>query len=99
MVRTQNGPITGQVIEIVHDDGNKQIENQKGTNNKKADKEQSTNFQCGDCGKMFASAMDIKSHVDLVHNAATNSQTDKTKRSGAVSDRSEKRKRTVSNKE
>lgn len=27
MVRTQDGPVTRQVIEVVHDDGHEQIEN------------------------------------------------------------------------
>ena len=35
MVRAQNRPIPGQVVEIVHDDGDEQVKNQEGTYLKK----------------------------------------------------------------
>ena len=39
MMRTKNGPITGEVVKVVHNDGNEQVENQEGTNNKETDEE------------------------------------------------------------
>ena len=39
MVRAEDGPVPGQVVEVVHDDGDKQVEDQEGTNNKEADEE------------------------------------------------------------
>ena len=39
MMGTQDGPVTGEVVKVVHDDGNKQVEDQEGTDHKEADKE------------------------------------------------------------
>ena len=38
MVRAQNRPIPGQVVKIVHDDGDEQVKNQEGTYLKKLSK-------------------------------------------------------------
>ena len=37
MVGAQNGPIPGQVVKVIHDDGNEQVENEEGTDNEKGD--------------------------------------------------------------
>ena len=39
MMRAKDGPITGEVVKVVHDDGNEQVENQEGTNDKETDEE------------------------------------------------------------
>ena len=37
MVRTENGPIPGQVVEVVHDDSDKEIENEEGADDEEGD--------------------------------------------------------------
>ena len=37
MVRTQDGPITGQIVEVVHDDGHEQVEDEEGTEDEESD--------------------------------------------------------------
>ena len=37
MVGTKDGPIPGEVVKVVHDDSNKEVENEEGTNNEEAD--------------------------------------------------------------
>ena len=39
MMRSQNGPITSEIVKVIHDDGNEQVEDQEGTNNKETDEE------------------------------------------------------------
>ena len=39
MMRTQDGPITSEVVKVVHDDSNEQVKNQEGADNKEADEE------------------------------------------------------------
>ena len=39
MMRTQDGPITSEVVKVVHDDSNEQVENQEGADNEEADEE------------------------------------------------------------
>ena len=36
-MRPQNGPVAGEVIKVVHDDSNKEIEDQEGTDDEEAD--------------------------------------------------------------
>jgi len=37
MMRSEDGPIPGEIIKIVHDDSNEKVENQEGTNDKEGD--------------------------------------------------------------
>ena len=37
MVRTKNGPITGQIVKVVHDDGNEQVEDKEGAEDEEGD--------------------------------------------------------------
>ena len=37
VVRTEDGPVAGEVIKVVHDDSNKEIEDQEGTDDEEAD--------------------------------------------------------------
>ena len=39
VVRAQDGPVPGEVVEVVHDDGNKQVEYKEGAHNEEADEE------------------------------------------------------------
>ena len=37
MVRPKNGPIPGEVVKVVHDDGNEEVEDEEGANDEEAD--------------------------------------------------------------
>ena len=37
MVRPKDGPIPGEVVKVVHDDGNEEVEDEKGANDEEAD--------------------------------------------------------------
>ena len=37
MVRTKDGPVSGQVVKVVHDDSDEEIENKEGADNEEAD--------------------------------------------------------------
>ena len=37
MVRTEDGPVTSEVIKVVHDDGDEEVEHQEGTDDEEAD--------------------------------------------------------------
>jgi len=38
MVRAKNGPISRQIVEVVHDDGHEQVQNEEGADNEEGDK-------------------------------------------------------------
>ncbi len=37
VVRTKDGPIPGEVVKVVHDDGNEQVEDEKGADDEEGD--------------------------------------------------------------
>ena len=37
MVGTKDGPIPGEVVKVVHDDGNEEVEDEEGANDEEAD--------------------------------------------------------------
>jgi hypothetical protein len=37
VVESKDGPVPGQVVEVVHDDGNKEVQHEEGANDKEAD--------------------------------------------------------------
>ena len=57
MVRPKNGPIPGEVVKVVHDDGNEEVEHQEGTDDEEADEV--------DVGKVAPTALRFSSIVGL----------------------------------
>ena len=37
MVGSEDGPVPGQVVKVVHDDGNEEVEDEEGANDEEAD--------------------------------------------------------------